>query len=60
MINLEGDDPMTVNLMLNFLYSADYDWSPELSDVIPLKLHAQMYKLGDKYQISCISQDTSI
>jgi len=37
--------------MLNFLYSGDYHSDVEAVNVLPLLLHAQMLKLGDKYQI---------
>lgn len=37
--------------MLDFLYSGDYNIGNKDSDITPLKLHAQMHALGDKYLI---------
>lgn len=67
MIKLDGDDPMTVNLMLNYLYTGGYDYSVseqpeslEQSDsleqrkILPLTLHVKMYILADKYQIPAL------
>jgi Zn finger protein HypA/HybF involved in hydrogenase expression len=51
-MNLEDDDPLMVDLMLTFLYTADYNCSPDQFKAMPLQLHAQMYTLADKYQIS--------
>lgn len=45
---------MTVNLMLAFLYKADYNYDSENSEITPLHLHAQMYSLADKYQIPAL------
>jgi hypothetical protein len=51
-INFEGDNPLTVNLMLTFLYTGDYHYSSlEQPNVLPLMLHAEIYILTDKYRI---------
>ena len=39
--------------MLNFLYTGDYD-IPTEDTVTPLKLHAEMYSLADKYCIDSL------
>jgi hypothetical protein len=45
----------TIKLMLSsFFYTADYDIETEDCHVAPLRLHARMYSLADKYCIDSL------
>ena len=53
-VDLPEDEPSTIKLMLSFFYTADYDIETEDCHVAPLRLHAQMYSLADKYCIDSL------
>lgn len=53
-VDLPEDDSSTIKLMLSFFYTADYDIETEDCHVAPLRLHAQLYSLADKYCIDSL------
>lgn len=55
-VDLEEDDWFMINLMLIFLYTADYEIETEDRRLTPLQLHAQMYSLADKYSIGSLME----